>query len=98
MNESVEMPHGIKYSLTLHDRRNHRVIGYDNAHSFKSLKNMGLKKLRGIIFINRWILLRMNLNQHRLFWKIFGIRLNIIWRIKYEIWSSKSWHHVTGRV
>ncbi|MDD2640080.1 MAG: DUF6516 family protein [Arcobacteraceae bacterium] len=45
VNESVEMPHGIKYSLTLHDRRNHRVIGYDNAHSFKSLKKYGAKKI-----------------------------------------------------
>ena len=29
------MPYGIKYSLTLHDKRNHRVIGYDNVHSYK---------------------------------------------------------------
>ncbi len=26
-------PHGIKYSLTLHDRKNRRLIGFDNAHS-----------------------------------------------------------------
>lgn len=26
------IPHGIKYSLTLHDRYNRRIIGYDNAH------------------------------------------------------------------
>jgi len=26
------IPHGIKYSLTLHDRHNQRIIGYDNAH------------------------------------------------------------------
>ena len=32
-NENI--PHGIKYSLTLHDKHNQRVIGYDNAHSFK---------------------------------------------------------------
>jgi hypothetical protein len=32
---SEEMPHGVKYSLTLHDSRNQRVIGYDNAHSYK---------------------------------------------------------------
>ena len=29
------MPHGIRYSLTLHDKSNQRVIGYDNAHSFR---------------------------------------------------------------
>jgi hypothetical protein len=26
-------PHGIKYSLTLHDRNNTRVLGFDNAHA-----------------------------------------------------------------
>jgi len=26
------IPHDIRYSLTLHDKNNHRVIGYDNAH------------------------------------------------------------------
>lgn len=28
-------PHGIKYSLTLHDRYNNRLLGFDNAHSIK---------------------------------------------------------------
>jgi hypothetical protein len=27
-----EVPHGVRYSLTLHDRNNSRVVGYDNAH------------------------------------------------------------------
>jgi len=27
-----QIPHGIRYSLTLHDRHNARVIGFDNAH------------------------------------------------------------------
>ena len=35
---SKSIPHGIKYSLTLHDKNNQRVLGYDNAHSFKSTK------------------------------------------------------------
>ena len=26
------IPHGISYSLTLHDRNNVRIVGYDNAH------------------------------------------------------------------
>lgn len=26
------VPHGINYSLTLHDRRGSRVLGFDNAH------------------------------------------------------------------
>jgi len=41
---SASIPHGIRYSLTLHDKNNHRVIGYDNAHSFKSSKKYGAKK------------------------------------------------------
>ena len=32
---SKQMPQGIRYSLTLHDRNNTRVIGYDNAHATK---------------------------------------------------------------
>ena len=32
---NVHIPHGIKYSLTLHDRNNDRLLGYDNAHGFK---------------------------------------------------------------
>jgi len=29
---SAQRPHGVAYSLTLHDRYNTRVIGFDNAH------------------------------------------------------------------
>lgn len=32
---SRHVPHGIRYSLTLHDRTGKRVLGYDNAHSVK---------------------------------------------------------------
>lgn len=32
-------PNGIRYSLTLHDRNNTRVLGFDNAHTFKPKKN-----------------------------------------------------------
>ena len=32
------MPHGIKYSLTFHDRHNRRIIGFDNAHAYKPEK------------------------------------------------------------
>ena len=41
---SISIPHGIKYSLTLHDKLNRRVIGYDNAHSFKPKQKYGAKK------------------------------------------------------
>jgi uncharacterized GH25 family protein len=32
---SKEIPHGIKYSLTLHNHLNQRVLGFDNAHGVK---------------------------------------------------------------
>jgi hypothetical protein len=28
-------PHGIKYSLTLHDKDNQRLMGFDNAHAIE---------------------------------------------------------------
>ena len=30
-----ERPHGIKYSLTLHDKYGKRLMGFDNAHAVK---------------------------------------------------------------
>lgn len=36
VNVSAEIPHGIKYSLTLHDKTKARILGYDNAHAVKS--------------------------------------------------------------
>ncbi|MFN9746312.1 MAG: DUF6516 family protein [Betaproteobacteria bacterium] len=35
---SRHAPHGIRYSLTLHDRYGTRVLGYDNAHAVKPPK------------------------------------------------------------
>lgn len=32
---TVNIPHGIRYSLTLHDANNTRIIGFDNAHTVK---------------------------------------------------------------
>jgi hypothetical protein len=32
------MPHGVRYSLTLHDKYGKRVLGYDNAHEVKPPK------------------------------------------------------------
>lgn len=40
-----QIPHGIRYSFTLHDRNNRRVIGFDNAHAVKpSRKKYGATK------------------------------------------------------
>lgn len=35
---SAERPHGVAYSVTLHDRNNTRILGYDNAHGVKPRK------------------------------------------------------------
>lgn len=32
---SVQRPHGLKYSLTLHDEDGGRILGFDNAHPIK---------------------------------------------------------------
>jgi len=37
-----ERPHGISYCLTLHNEKNERIFGMDNAHSIKS-KRTGYK-------------------------------------------------------
>ena len=41
-----QIPHGISYSLTLHDRNNTRLLGYDNAHRIKK-RRKGRKKYTG---------------------------------------------------
>jgi hypothetical protein len=43
---SDSAPHGISYSLTLHEPGGQRVIGYDNAHSF--VKKRGMKRITGL--------------------------------------------------
>jgi len=35
---SIVIPHGVKYSLTLHNKHNQRVLGFDNAHGVKLKK------------------------------------------------------------
>ena len=34
---SVARPHGLRYSFTLHDPGNRRILGFDNAHSVRAL-------------------------------------------------------------
>lgn len=35
---TAERPHGIYYSMTLHDRNNTRILGFDNAHAVDTKK------------------------------------------------------------
>jgi hypothetical protein len=46
VNPEPHTPHGIRYSLTLHDRYNRRLLGFDNAHSIKpARKGYGARKI-----------------------------------------------------
>src|SRR5437588_6947799 len=38
---SPERPHGLSYSLTLHDDNGVRIVGFDNAHVAQSRKRRG---------------------------------------------------------
>ena len=35
VEKNEDIPHGIRYSLTLHNRYGSRILGYDNAHAVK---------------------------------------------------------------
>lgn len=37
---SPKIPHGIRYSLTLHNMYGKRILGYDNAHAVKPPKKL----------------------------------------------------------
>jgi hypothetical protein len=39
------VPHGIRYSLTLHNPAGTRILGYDNAHAFKPSSSFTGRKL-----------------------------------------------------
>lgn len=41
---SSGVPHGIKYSLTLHDRAGRRVLGFDNAHAIQIKKGRFIER------------------------------------------------------
>ena len=41
-----ERPHGLSYSLTLHDEKNERILGFDNAHPVPASKGPSGKRHR----------------------------------------------------
>jgi len=41
---TAERPHGLRYSLTLHDARGERLVGFDNAHAVTSGSGPGTKR------------------------------------------------------
>ena len=70
------IPFGIKYSLSLHDRNNTRILGFDNAHAQKpKRKKYGARKVHGTTNTSwkRYIFTNSNLQANLL--KIFGKQL-----------------------
>jgi hypothetical protein len=46
VDPTKQIPHGIRYSLTLHDRNSNRILGFDNAHGHKpKRKKYGARKV-----------------------------------------------------
>ena len=43
---SADIPHGIRYSLTLHEPYGKRILGYDNAHAVKPPKKFKYASVR----------------------------------------------------
>ena len=41
--ETLERPHGLDYSLTLHDGDGQRILGFDNAHAITEGSGPGAK-------------------------------------------------------
>lgn len=37
---SAQIPHGVRYALTLHEPYGKRILGYDNAHAVKPPKRL----------------------------------------------------------
>ena len=37
VDPTPERPHGLDYSLTLHDEGNARLVGFDNAHAVRAI-------------------------------------------------------------
>jgi hypothetical protein len=42
---SEERPHGLSYSLTLHDDTGERLVGFDNAHPVTASRGTGRAKV-----------------------------------------------------
>ncbi len=45
VSPTPERPHGLKYSLIVHDPRGERIAGFDNAHAVPTTKGPGGKRL-----------------------------------------------------
>lgn len=81
---SKSVPHGVKYSLTLHNKQNLRVLGYDNAHSFRPKQKYGAKKETYDHIHKQMDIVSYEFESAFQLLEDFGKVLNIIWRITDE--------------
>ena len=42
--KTKDRPHGVRYSLTMHDRSNARIMGFDNAHAVEMVGKTRIAK------------------------------------------------------
>ncbi len=54
VDPTLEIPHGIRYNLTLHNNYNKRIMGFDNAHAIKSRKQ-GKFKGRRVVYDHKHV-------------------------------------------
>lgn len=46
VERTLDRPHGMRYSLSLHDRFNNRIMGFDNAHAVSYGKKVNVASKR----------------------------------------------------
>lgn len=72
---NIQVPHGIRYSVTLHDRHNRRVLGFDNSHGFTpERKRFGARKTTWDHRHSGTRLRRTNSSRRVNCWKISGVK------------------------
>jgi len=49
---SKDIPHGIRYSLTLHEPYGKRLLGYDNAHAVSLQKSSSMPDASSLLITN----------------------------------------------
>lgn len=96
------IPHGIRYSLSLHDRCNRRILGFDNAHAIRPAKKATPpgRSPRTTVTTGRKYC-PMNMSRPANCWKISGMRSNESWgRNERKSHESKSapyrYHALSG--
>ncbi len=93
------IPHGVRYSLSLHDRCNRRILGFDNAHAIRPAKKVTPPgKSPGIIVTTGRKYYPMNMNRPANCWRISGLgsrkSLRRNERKQHESKSAPYRHHV----